>query len=48
MQPNNKKFGLVGKDISYSFSKKYFTDKFSQDLFDDYVYENFDIPTIEE
>mgnify|MGYP001286583294 FL=1 len=44
----NKKFGLIGKDISYSFSKKYFTDKFSKDLFDDCTYENFDIPTIEE
>lgn len=45
---NNKKFGLIGKDISYSFSKKYFTEKFSQDLFDDCTYENFDIPNIEE
>ena len=44
----NKKFGLIGKDISYSFSKKYFTDKFSKDLFDDCTYENFDISTIEE
>jgi shikimate dehydrogenase len=44
----NKKFGLIGKDISYSFSKKHFTEKFSQDLFNDCVYENFDIPTIEE
>jgi len=44
----NKKFGLIGKDISYSFSKKYFTEKFTQDVFNDYVYENFDIPTIEE
>jgi len=43
-----KKFGLIGKDISYSFSKKYFTDKFSQPLFNDCVYENFDIPSIEE
>ena len=48
MLPNNKKFGLIGKNISYSFSKKYFTEKFSQDLFDDCTYENFDIPTIEE
>lgn len=44
----NKKFGLIGKDISYSFSKKYFTDKFSKDLFNDFTYENFDIPTVEE
>jgi shikimate dehydrogenase len=48
MLQNNKKFGLVGKDISYSFSKKYFTEKFSADLFDDFTYENFEIPTIEE
>lgn len=44
----NKKFGLIGKDISYSFSKKYFTEKFSKELFDDCTYENFDIQTIEE
>jgi len=44
----NKKFGLIGKDISHSFSKKYFTDKFSKDLFDDFTYENFDIPTLDE
>jgi shikimate dehydrogenase len=43
-----KKFGLVGKNISYSFSKKYFTNKFSEPLFNDNVYENFDIETIEE
>jgi shikimate dehydrogenase len=43
-----KKFGLIGKDISYSFSKKYFTEKFSKELFDDCTYENFDIPNIEE
>lgn len=48
MEQTNKKFGLIGKDISYSFSKKYFTDKFSKELFDDCTYENFDIPTIEE
>jgi shikimate dehydrogenase len=48
MQPNNKKFGLIGENISYSFSKKYFSDKFSQDLFDDFTYENFDIDSIEE
>lgn len=48
MPLNNKKYGLLGKNISYSFSKKYFTKKFSQDLFNDCVYENFDIPTLEE
>jgi len=43
-----KKFGLLGKNISFSFSKKYFSEKFSQELFNNYSYENFDIPTIEE
>lgn len=48
MLPNNKKFGLIGKEISYSFSKKYFTEKFAQDLYEDCSYENFDIPSIED
>ncbi|MEO6348863.1 MAG: shikimate dehydrogenase, partial [Aquaticitalea sp.] len=38
-------FGLIGKNISYSFSKKHFTAKFeSEEL--DYTYENFDIDDI--
>lgn len=45
---SNKKFGLIGKNISYSFSKKYFTEKFSKELFNDCTYENFDIETIDE
>ena len=43
-----KRFGLVGKNIDYSFSKKYFTEKFSVALFDDCSYENFDILSISE
>jgi len=43
-----KQFGLVGKNISYSFSKRYFTEKFSSAPFNDCSYENFDISTIEE
>ena len=43
-----KKFGLVGKNISYSFSKKHFTEKFSEVPFTDCVYENFSIDTVEE
>jgi shikimate dehydrogenase len=42
------KFGLVGKDISYSFSKKYFTEKFEKLNLKNYSYVNFDIPEIEE
>ena len=43
-----KQFGLVGKNISYSFSKNYFTEKFSTEHFIGCSYENFDIQTIEE
>jgi len=42
------KFGLVGKNISYSFSKKYFTEKFEKLNLKNYSYVNFDIPEIEE
>jgi len=44
---NQKKFGLVGKNISYSFSKKYFTEKFDKELFKNCIYKNFDIQSIE-
>lgn len=42
------RFGLIGKNISYSFSKKYFTEKFSDMGMDDHSYENFDLQAIEE
>lgn len=42
---DQKKFGLIGKNISYSFSKKYFTDKFRK-LFLDYSYDIFDLEDI--
>lgn len=45
---NFKKYGLIGKNISYSFSKKYFNKKFADTLFSDCIYENFDIETISE
>jgi shikimate dehydrogenase len=41
-------FGLVGKNIDYSFSKGYFTDKFQQRNLLDYNYSNIDIQNIEE
>lgn len=41
-------FGLVGKNISYSFSKKYFTHKFLELGLNDCSYENFDLATIEQ
>ena len=48
MENNKKRFGLIGRNIDYSFSKKYFTDKFSDALYEDCIYENFDIQSIEE
>jgi shikimate dehydrogenase len=41
-----KKFGLVGKNIDYSFSRKYFSEKFKNDNLNNYEYVNFDIPDI--
>ncbi len=41
-------FGLLGKSISYSFSKNYFTKKFIQLQLDNYTYVNFDIPSIDD
>jgi shikimate dehydrogenase len=40
------KFGLVGRNISYSFSKGYFTKKFRQMGLEGYTYENFDLGDI--
>ncbi len=42
-----KKFGLIGKNISYSFSQKYFTEKFKT-LNLPYTYELFDIPSTDD
>lgn len=41
-------FGLIGKNIEYSFSKKYFTEKFELGQLSDYKYINFDIQTIDD
>lgn len=43
-----RQFGLLGKNISYSFSKKYFTEKFSLEKLDECAYDNFDVQTIQE
>ena len=42
------RFGLVGKNISYSFSKGYFTQKFKELELDHHSYENFDLVAIED
>ena len=41
-------FGLIGRNISYSFSKTYFNNKFKALDLPDYSYENFDLPNLEE
>ena len=43
-----RKFGLIGKNISYSFSKTYFANKFKVEEINDASYENFDLQSIEE
>ena len=45
---SKRHFGLVGKSIEYSFSKKYFTEKFVLGNLADCSYHNFDLRGIEE
>ena len=45
---SNKKLGLIGKNISYSFSKKYFEDKFQKRMLEGYSYDIFDLDDISE
>lgn len=42
----NRRFGLVGKNISYSFSQGYFSEKFKRESIPNASYENFDLATI--
>ena len=48
MQKQIDKYGLIGKDISYSFSKKFFTRKFINEGLNNCSYENYDISSISE
>ena len=43
-----KRFGLIGRDIEYSFSKKYFSIKFKKENLDGYQYINCDIKKVED
>lgn len=43
-----EKYGLIGKNIDYSFSKQYFTKKFEAENLPNFTYENFDISDISE
>ena len=45
-KPN--RFGLVGRNISYSFSRGYFTRKFGDMGLRGYSYENFDLPLLDD
>ena len=42
------KFGLIGKNISYSFSENFFTKKFKTESIKDSSYQNFDLAKIED
>lgn len=48
MSKIEKRFGLLGKNISYSFSKKYFTEKFDTLGLTHYEYVNYDLDKIED
>ena len=48
VEQKNKKFGLIGKNIDYSFSKKHFGEKFAKEPFLDCEYLNFDIASLDE
>ena len=45
---SNKVFGLLGKNISYSFSKGYFTQKFKDLSLENHIYRNFDIQSMDQ
>src|SRR6476469_1967078 len=42
------RYGLIGKTLKHSFSKSYFTEKFSKEGLSDYSYENFELPDIKQ
>lgn len=47
-EEKNKLFGLLGKNIEYSFSRGYFSDKFAQLNLKGHKYVNFDLEQIED
>lgn len=40
------RFGLLGRDIDYSFSRAYFAEKFQKETLVHCTYENFDLPNL--
>ncbi len=47
LKPTMNNFGLIGKDISYSFSELYFTEKFKNSDIKNTKYKTFDIENID-
>lgn len=45
---SNKKLGLIGRNISYSFSKKFFENKFQKLMLKGFSYDIFDLSQIDE
>ena len=45
---NFKRYGLIGRNIEYSFSRGYFKQKFEIENLSNYSYENFDLKHIDE
>src|SRR5690348_10060699 len=43
-----RRFGLIGKTLEHSFSKKYFTGKFAKEGIGDAVYELYELASIED
>ena len=43
-----KLFGLIGRNIDYSFSRKYFSEKFKKNNLNDCIYRNYDLKEIGE
>lgn len=48
MKSNQRIFGLLGKELSHSFSKTYFEEKFAAEGIEHVRYLNFEIPQIED
>ena len=46
--PKTKRFGLIGRDIDYSFSKDFFSTKFKKENLESYEYVNCDINKVED
>ncbi|WP_047419741.1 shikimate dehydrogenase [Cellulophaga sp. Hel_I_12] len=47
-EKNNIRYGLIGKNIEYSFSRAHFTQKFKDLKLENHSYENFDFQDINE